>query len=274
MGSLHLSRLWNRVVLVLGVMALTAGGGCQDREKEAANTEVAVRALNANPKASDFVLEAENSIRLQTGGLVVADGDLGARGAGSGPFLSGGVAIDLSTGVQAPADRSVIADSVRLGTGVRVGDIQTNRLVDGTGTQHGAVSGLVPLPPLPLASTVSPGTENLTVGTGATMSAVTRPLIRPLRSAPGKAPPRRRHLRHERPERRHGIANRGHGVRGTADRESTQLLQRQLHRRGLRRVCHRPRRTHRGLWDSTEAPANSAPPRQPRFLAPARWLRL
>jgi hypothetical protein len=116
------------------------------------------------PKTSDFVLEADNSIRLQSGSVVVG-GDLGARGMGSGPFLSGGVSIDVLTGVQVTATRSLIADSVRLGTGVAVGDVQTNRFVDGTGAQHGSVTGLVPLPALPIASAVAPGTANLTVAT-------------------------------------------------------------------------------------------------------------
>jgi hypothetical protein len=69
------------------------------------------------------------------------------------------------------ASRNVIADSVRLGTGVIVGDVETNRFVDGTGAQHGNVTLLVPLPALPAASAVSPGTTNLTVATGATVAA-------------------------------------------------------------------------------------------------------
>ena len=36
------------------------------------------RPLNVAPKIEDFVLQAQNSIRLQTGGLVVAGGDIGA----------------------------------------------------------------------------------------------------------------------------------------------------------------------------------------------------
>jgi hypothetical protein len=92
-------------------------GGCKSNKAPHASTEVAALALNASPKMGDFVLEAQNSIRLQTGGVVIVGGDMGARGTGSGPFLSGGVAIDLSTGVSATTTRNVIADSVRLGTG-------------------------------------------------------------------------------------------------------------------------------------------------------------
>jgi len=158
--------------LALIAAVLSAGAAC---ESGAPIVEKSTRALNAAPRIEDFVLLAGNSIRLQTGGLVVAGGDLGARGSGSGPFLSGGVAIDLSTGVETPADRNVIADSVRLGTGVKAGDLQTNRFVDGTGTQHGSVSPLVPLPPLPLAAPVSPGTTTLTVPAGGTVTAAPGP---------------------------------------------------------------------------------------------------
>jgi hypothetical protein len=133
-------------VLALAVAFLAAA--C-DREKEPQTTEVVTSALNASPKTGDFALEAQNSIRLQTGGLVVNGGDVGARGTGGGPFLSGGVAVDVLTGVQVQTTRNIIADSVRLGTGVRVGDIQTNRFVNGVGATHGNVSGLVPLPAVP-----------------------------------------------------------------------------------------------------------------------------
>ena len=153
-------------VLALAVV----GHGC-DREKPPQPTEVVTSALNASPKLGDFVLEAQNSIRLQTGGLVINGGDIGARGTGSGPFLSGGVAIDVLTGVQTQTTHNIIADSVRLGTGVTVGDIQTNRFVNGVGATHGTVSGLVPLPAVPAACGASPGTANLTVGTGATVTA-------------------------------------------------------------------------------------------------------
>ena len=153
MDSATSSRYWRCVALALA--ALWTGGGCQSNKPPEVSTEATVLALNASPKLGDFVIEAQNSIRLQTGGLVIAGGDLGARGAGSGPFLSGGVAIDLSTGVAATTTRNVIADSVRLGTGVTVGDIQTNRLVDGrpelpdTGNMQSdkrAVLGAEPVP--------------------------------------------------------------------------------------------------------------------------------
>ena len=133
-------------------------------------TTAIVSALNATPKTSDFVIEAQNSIRLRTGGLVVNGGDLGARGT-TGPFLGNGAAIDVLTGVQVSASQTLIGSSVTLGTGAKVGGIQTAHLVVGTGATHGIVAGLVPLPAVPAAASVSPGTTNLTVGTGATVSA-------------------------------------------------------------------------------------------------------
>ena len=148
-------------------------GGCHRREAPsgAAAPGVGRSTLNASPKVGDFVVEAQNSIRLQTGGVVVSGGDLGARGTGTGPFLSGGVSIDLLTGVQVQTSHNVIADSVRLGTGDSTGDIQTNRFVNGTGTTHGGVTALVPLPSLPAVAAVTVGTTALTVATGATVSA-------------------------------------------------------------------------------------------------------
>jgi hypothetical protein len=62
-----------------GIFALAIacwGFGC-DREKAPQPTEVVASALNASPKLGDFVLEAQNSIRLQTGGTVVNGGDIG-----------------------------------------------------------------------------------------------------------------------------------------------------------------------------------------------------
>lgn len=70
--------------------------------------EAAGFSLNASPKPADFVIEAQNSIRIQTG-AVLSGGDLGARGTGSGPFLSGNVAIDLLTGAQVQTTHNVIA---------------------------------------------------------------------------------------------------------------------------------------------------------------------
>ncbi len=143
-------------------------GGC--RQNAPAATQTVVSALNASPKTSDFVIEATNSVRLQTGGMAVNGGDIASRGSGSGPFLGDGAAVDALTGVQVQTTHNVIADSVNLGTGAAVGDVQTNHLTSGTGATHGAVSGLVPLPAIPTAATVSPGTTAITVGTGATVS--------------------------------------------------------------------------------------------------------
>jgi hypothetical protein len=154
----------------LALVVFLASSGCNGPAVTKA-TEAVPSALNTSPQLADFVLEAENSIRLQTGGLVVNGGDLGARGTGSGPFLSGGVAVDVLTGARTQSTRNIIADSVRLGTGVTVGDLQTNRFVDGVGATHGSVSALVSLPAIPAACGASPGTSNLTVGTGATVVA-------------------------------------------------------------------------------------------------------
>ena len=74
------------LLLVAGVVGASATlEGCQGKQGGAA-IERAVLALNVSPQTSDFVLEAQNSIRLQTGGVVIVGGDLGARGTGSGPF--------------------------------------------------------------------------------------------------------------------------------------------------------------------------------------------
>jgi hypothetical protein len=144
---------------------------CSADPSGSVKTTDVVSALNATPKTSDFVIEVQNSIRLQTGGLVVSGGDLGASGT-TGPFLGNGAAVDVQTGVQVLPSRTIIGSSVTLGTGAKVGDIETSHLVVGTGATHGAVSGVVTLPALPAAATVSPGTTNLTVGTGATVSAL------------------------------------------------------------------------------------------------------
>ena len=105
------------VAVVFGLLA----GGCHRREVPADTAQPAGATLNASPKVGDFVVEAQNSVRLQTGGVAVSGGDLGARGTGTGTFLSGGVAIDLLTGVQVQSTRNVIADSVRLGPGDSTG---------------------------------------------------------------------------------------------------------------------------------------------------------
>ena len=96
---------------------------------------------------------------------------MGALGSGSGPFLSGNVAVDVGTGLRIQTTHSTIADSVRLGTGAIVGDVQTNRFVDGNGTQHGGVTPMVPLPALPAAQTVTPGPTNLMVASNAKTTA-------------------------------------------------------------------------------------------------------
>jgi alpha-tubulin suppressor-like RCC1 family protein len=151
---------------------LTALGCSQNQADEAGPREtasVAKEALNAAPATKDFVIEAQNSVRVQTSASITG-GDIGARGAGSGPFLSGGVAIDLGTSAKEQTTRNVIADSIRLATGVVTGDLQTNRLVGGSGTTHGKVSGFVPLPELPAVTPANPGTANVTAGTSATVT--------------------------------------------------------------------------------------------------------
>jgi YD repeat-containing protein len=106
---------------------------------------------------------------MLTGGMAVNGGDIGARGT-TGPFLGDSAAVDALTGVQVQTTHNIIAASVNLGTGAHVGDVQTSHLVSGTGATHGNVSALVALPALPAAAAVSPGTTNLTVATGATVS--------------------------------------------------------------------------------------------------------
>jgi RHS repeat-associated protein len=162
----------HRSVSFLGLCAIAslAVVGCSRNEPSAPPTTTVVSALNASPKTSDFVIEAQNSVRLQTGGMVVNGGDIGARGT-SGPFLADSAAVDALTGVQVQTTHNIIAASVNLGTGAHVGDVQTSHLVTGTGATHGGVSALVPLPALPVAATVSPGSANLTVATGATTTA-------------------------------------------------------------------------------------------------------
>src|SRR5262245_34695165 len=134
------------------------------------STEVVKAALNSSPRTGDFIFEAGNSIVLHSAPLTVNGGDVGARGTGSGPFLSGGVAVDISSGAVVQTTHNVIADSIRLNTGVHVGDLQTNRLVNPNAGSHGSVSPLVPLPALPAAAPVTPGTTNLTVAGGATVT--------------------------------------------------------------------------------------------------------
>src|SRR5437764_503075 len=103
---------WSVVVVVVVFSSLASVACSPDQPPEAAATGV-VRALNAAPKTGDFVVEAQNSIRLQTGGLVVNGGDIGARGT-TGPFLGDGAAVYALTGVQVQASHNIIASSVNL----------------------------------------------------------------------------------------------------------------------------------------------------------------
>ena len=134
-------------------------------------SQVVKAALNASPRTGDFIFEAANSIVLHSAPLTVNGGDVGARGTGSGPFLSGGVAIDISSGAVVQTTHNVIADSIKLNTGVSVGDLQVNRLVNPSSGTHGSVTPLVPLPALPVPAAVIPGTTNLTVAGGKTVTA-------------------------------------------------------------------------------------------------------
>lgn len=160
-SSLLTAATW---ILALGLLGCEGAPSASERLAAAG-----AAALNASPRISDFAIASAGSLRLQTG-AVVNGGDIGARGTGAGPFLSGGVAIDVGTGVKTQTTRNIIAESVRLGSGAVVGDVQTSRLVD-TSSKHGQVTGLAPLPSLPSASQVTPGTTNLTVATGKTVSA-------------------------------------------------------------------------------------------------------
>jgi hypothetical protein len=155
-----------------GLLLLGFVGGCTgagDSSSQLATVDVPRGALNASPQLGNFVILADNSLRIQTGGNI-AGGDVGARGT-VGPFLSGNVAADLLTGVHVQTSRNVIADSLRLGTGVVAGDVQTNHLTQGTGVSRGGLSGAVPLPALPAAAPVAPGAANLTVANGVTVTA-------------------------------------------------------------------------------------------------------
>ena len=164
---------WRPVGLFITIVASLSG--CREPETNPPQpqaVETVKAALNANPVLGDFVVLASNSVRLKTGSSIrISGGDVAARGTGSGPFLTPGFVVDLQTGASIQPAENLIAHSVRLGTGVRVGDVQTNSLTVGTGATHGNVSGLVPLPSLPTAAPVTVGTSNLTVATGATVTA-------------------------------------------------------------------------------------------------------
>ena len=153
-----------RLSVASGFVALSlAAGGCHDQPADTASES----ALNANPKTTDFVIEADNSIRMQPGGLVVRGGDIGARGA-SGPYLSGGAAIDVFGGTWIQSSHNLLASSVRLERGAVVGGIQTSDLTGAAGAWHGRVGPFIPIPALPAAATPAPGTAPISVGPGAT----------------------------------------------------------------------------------------------------------
>jgi len=164
-------RVISLVLLPSFFAACTNGSPAGSPPAPPAGTEVVKRALNASPRTSDFIFEASNSIVLHSAPLTVNGGDVGARGTGSGPFLSGGVAIDISSGAVVQTTHNVIADSIKLNTGATVGDIQTNRLVNPNAGPHGSVTPFVPLPALPAPAAVTPGTANLTVVGGKTVTA-------------------------------------------------------------------------------------------------------
>jgi hypothetical protein len=156
-----------RLAVASGFVALSlAGAGCHDQPGDAASES----ALNANPQTSDFVIEADNSVRMQSGGLVVRGGDIGARGT-AGPYLAGGAAIDVSGGVWLQTSHSMLADSVRLEWGSVVGSIQTNNLIGGNRGWHGRVGRFIPIPALPATAVPAPGTAALSVAAGATATA-------------------------------------------------------------------------------------------------------
>jgi hypothetical protein len=156
-----------RLVVASGFVAFSlAAAGCHDQPGDAASES----ALNANPKTNDFVIEADNSVRMQSGGLVVRGGDIGARGK-SGPYLAGGAAIDVSGGVWFQSSHSMLADSVRLEWGSVVGSIQTNDLIGGNRGWHGRVGPFIPIPALPAAAAPAPGTAALSIAAGASATA-------------------------------------------------------------------------------------------------------
>jgi hypothetical protein len=162
-GSLR--RQWPRLCgsALLGLALF----GCADQSPPAPAASRS-SALNVSPRTHDFVIEAQNSVRLKTG-TAVQGGDIAARGA-SGPFL-GASAVEVATGSVVQSSQNIIASSVRLGAGVSVGDVQTTQLSTGSGAKHGSVSPLVALPALPAADAAAPGSANLSVGTGQTSSA-------------------------------------------------------------------------------------------------------
>src|SRR5262245_9434448 len=107
-----------KIRLLLLTISL-AVGGCQQADSSPTNRDMAsaiTAPLNASPEIGDFVILAQRSIRLQTGGNFNG-GDIGASGTGSGAaFLSGGVALDVNSGVSVQASQNLLSDSIRLGT--------------------------------------------------------------------------------------------------------------------------------------------------------------
>ena len=170
MLSRRLCRIIPLAVLSPFFTACTNGSSMGSPPAAPARTEVIKSALNASPKTSDFIFEASNSIELHSAPLTVNGGDVGARGTGSGPFIANGVAIDVSSGAVVQTTHNVIADSIKLNSSAKVGDVQTNHLTSATGATHGSVTPLVPLPALPAAAAVTPGTANLTVAGGTTLT--------------------------------------------------------------------------------------------------------
>ena len=96
--------------------------GC-GAEETPVTTSRRTSALNASTTLDDFVVAASNSVRLQSGAMVVG-GDVGARGVGTGPFLTGTFAVNVQAAAAVSADRNLIADSVQLGVAAQVGDVQ------------------------------------------------------------------------------------------------------------------------------------------------------
>jgi hypothetical protein len=151
------------------VVLLALLAGCsKDAEKSAApKVEEKTAALNATPQINNFAVLATNSVRLQAS-TIVNGGDVGAKGTGSGTFLTSGVVLDVGASARVETTRNLIAQSIRLGAGAIVGDVQTTTLT-GTGTR-GTLSALVALPTPPAAVAVTVGTATLNAAAGATVA--------------------------------------------------------------------------------------------------------
>src|ERR1700747_3556942 len=70
---------------LLTAVVLAVGCGRSEPTLSASATTKVTAALNASPKIGDFVVAAQNSVRLATGGVGWGGGDSGAPG-GAGPF--------------------------------------------------------------------------------------------------------------------------------------------------------------------------------------------